>query len=134
MGSSCPVSRSRCVEKPKTLRRADECSFKTDAGFSNTLLSLRFDVLVHAKEVLRVVLLLNGHEPLVVGTVGSFAPARHLSILSGQLAVFLAVRAEIRRNIPKDDSFYTKEQFQVTPKFAIMGVGNGIKKLAQAEN
>jgi hypothetical protein len=62
------------------------------------------------------------------------APTRHLSILAGQLAVFLAVRAEIRRNIPKDDSFYTKEQFQVAPKFAIMGVGNGIKKLAQAEN
>jgi hypothetical protein len=37
-----------------------------DAGFSNTRLNLRFDVLVQAKEVLRVVLLLDGHEPVVV--------------------------------------------------------------------
>jgi hypothetical protein len=40
--------------------------------FSNTVLDLRFDVLVHAKEVLRVVLLLDRREPVVVGTVGSF--------------------------------------------------------------
>jgi hypothetical protein len=50
----------------------DQRSFKSDVNFSNTLLDPRFDVLVHAKEVLRVVLLLNGHKPLVVGTVGSF--------------------------------------------------------------
>ena len=40
--------------------------------FSNTVLDLRFDVLVHAKEVLRVVLLLDGREPVVVGTERGF--------------------------------------------------------------
>jgi hypothetical protein len=34
--------------------RADECLFKTDASFSHTLLNLRFDIPVQAKEVLRV--------------------------------------------------------------------------------
>src|SRR6516164_4799425 len=38
----------------------------------DTRLSLWLDVLVHAKEVLRVVLLLNGREPLVVGTERGF--------------------------------------------------------------
>ena len=37
-----------------------------------TLLDRGFDVLVQAKEVLGVVLLLDGHEAVVVGTVGSF--------------------------------------------------------------
>jgi hypothetical protein len=41
-------------------------------GKKPPLLNLRFDVLVHAKEVLRVVLLLNGREPVVVGTERGF--------------------------------------------------------------
>src|SRR5260221_319072 len=43
-----------------------------NVGFSNTLSDLRFDVLVQAKEVLRVVLLLDSHEPVVVGTERGF--------------------------------------------------------------
>jgi hypothetical protein len=36
------------------------------SDLSNVLLNLRFDVLVHAKEVLGVALLLDGHKPVVV--------------------------------------------------------------------
>jgi hypothetical protein len=42
------------------------------ASRSRPSLDLRFDVLVQAKEVLRVVLLLDGHEPVVVGTERGF--------------------------------------------------------------
>src|SRR6516225_6711512 len=43
-----------------------------NVGFSNALSDLWFDVLVQAKEVLRVVLLLDSHEPVVVGTERGF--------------------------------------------------------------
>src|SRR6516225_759604 len=43
-----------------------------NVGFSNALSDLWFDVLVQAKEVLRVVLLLDRHEPVVVGTERGF--------------------------------------------------------------
>jgi hypothetical protein len=36
------------------------------SDLSNALLNLRFDVLVQAKEVVRIVLLLDGHKPVVV--------------------------------------------------------------------
>jgi hypothetical protein len=42
------------------------------SGQKATLLNLRFDVLVQAKEVLRVVLLFDGHEPVVVRTERGF--------------------------------------------------------------
>ena len=52
-------------------------SLSNDGGrreppFSNTDSDLWVDVLVHAKEVLRVVLLLDAREPVVVGTEGGF--------------------------------------------------------------
>jgi hypothetical protein len=68
-----PCSQPKCPIYVSQVRTPNLSNWQArEPPFSNTVLDLRFDVLVHAKEVLRVVLLLNGHEPLVVGTVGSF--------------------------------------------------------------
>ena len=44
----------------------------SDTFVSSPRLDLRFDVLVQREEVLRVVLVFNGHEPAVVRAVGGF--------------------------------------------------------------
>ena len=47
-------------------------AIKSTSDFQTALLDLRFDVLVQAKEVLRVVLLLDGQEPVIVETERGF--------------------------------------------------------------
>jgi hypothetical protein len=61
-GSTDPKIRATRRSTPE-LRFSDCEGWRLDFGF---------DVLVQAKEIRRVVLLLDGHEPFVVETVGSF--------------------------------------------------------------
>jgi hypothetical protein len=77
MGSSFPkpnekIENERLQKPPPDQEEGARRAGPTILALVKASLDLRFDVLIQGKEVLRVVFLLDGHEPVVVGTERGF--------------------------------------------------------------